>query len=516
MSSQETTSLSHSISPISPPLNRPLAPHVLEKLPKSLKGSGTLTLRKGRELLRKHTAGSEHLWNEFRGRGAPPADEGRIGDVFWDITPPFVLYVRRPSDVSQTGVDSEWKAWNPDPFTRQPLAEHPLYEDRYLWISASGTGFEWFTRAHWKGCCIEVMEARALEERLLREVLASPKKVSSPKRITSSAGQPSNSDQAKKRKRAGSDGADSPPRRLQPPQTIVDIPATNLSASQLIGPIAGSATFLALCFRGDQLTSNIAAQDAALGDLQMLLHRTQVACEGMTKDNALEKEKEASVTREALQNELDRKAALRRWYGFPCSSCLPGLETEYPAVLENTRLKASITRLDAVSQEKLRHQAMTAQADKQARAKILGLETMIIELESVVSTCLANVQREVAGSLARFPKNTDPIACVMHFNPHFLYCSACVGLPVNKFQSPTPGPKSVRYSGPGLSPGLGPQNFEAPSPRPTQACGRAWPGLDFSGPGLAGFGLEAGPRTITTRHALIPIWFDMKKNLKAN
>ncbi|KAJ7746285.1 hypothetical protein B0H16DRAFT_1556893 [Mycena metata] len=418
ISSQEISSdrPSDSISPISQAsssLNSPLGPQVLQKLSKSLRG--TLVLRKGTEFLTKHTAGSEHLWNEFRGRGAPPADEGRYGDVYLDITPPFVLYVRRPKDVRQIGGDSHWMAWNsPSAAAMQPLAEHPLYEDRYLWISASGTGLEWFTRAYWK-----ITEARASDaERLLHEVLVSPKKVASPKRITSSAGQPNNLDQAKKRKRTDSDAAASPPRPFQPPQTFDEIPANIKDIFSMFNQATATANALMptvdqlvsdttrtlgqsavqvqqLRVENDQLKSNIAAQDAALKDLQILLHGSQVACEGMNKEiaslksNALEKEKEATAIRKDIQNELETFR-----------------QRSEAVVYENTRLKNSITQLDAASQEKLRRQeVMAAQADQQAQAKILALETKIIELESVVSTFFANVQQQVAGSLARFPRN---------------------------------------------------------------------------------------------------------------
>ncbi|KAJ7746252.1 hypothetical protein B0H16DRAFT_1889085 [Mycena metata] len=72
---------------------------------------------------------------EFRGFGVPPADVGRIGDIFWDVVRPYILYVR--------GLEG-WTPWNPQASDgKQRLAEHPTYSDRYLWLSRSGLA--WLT-----------------------------------------------------------------------------------------------------------------------------------------------------------------------------------------------------------------------------------------------------------------------------------------------------------------------------------------------------------------------------------
>lgn len=67
---------------------------------------------------------------EFRGYGTPPEDVGSAGDIFWDVTFPFILYIR--------GADL-WEAWNPRASAGcQLLAPHPCFLDRYLWIGGSG------------------------------------------------------------------------------------------------------------------------------------------------------------------------------------------------------------------------------------------------------------------------------------------------------------------------------------------------------------------------------------------
>ncbi|KAJ7080301.1 hypothetical protein C8R44DRAFT_895407 [Mycena epipterygia] len=71
---------------------------------------------------------------EFRGIGVPPNEIGRPGDIFWDVTFPYILYVRG----SQV-----WEGWNPRASTgSQLLAEHPCFLDRYLWFG--GNGLSWF------------------------------------------------------------------------------------------------------------------------------------------------------------------------------------------------------------------------------------------------------------------------------------------------------------------------------------------------------------------------------------
>ncbi|KAJ7116604.1 hypothetical protein C8R44DRAFT_739298 [Mycena epipterygia] len=91
---------------------------------------------------------------EFRGIGVPPEDVGRAGDIFWDVTSPYILYVR--------GLDG-WVSWNPSASSgRQALAEHPAFTDRYLWIS--GTGLAWLTDQGLKRKDIDITQQYALDQ----------------------------------------------------------------------------------------------------------------------------------------------------------------------------------------------------------------------------------------------------------------------------------------------------------------------------------------------------------------
>ncbi|KAJ7776627.1 hypothetical protein DFH07DRAFT_951758 [Mycena maculata] len=58
------------------------------------------------------------IYYEFRGYGTPPDDVGSPGDIFWDVTFPYIFYVR--------GTDI-WEAWNPG-------------------ASAGGSGPTWFAQ----------------------------------------------------------------------------------------------------------------------------------------------------------------------------------------------------------------------------------------------------------------------------------------------------------------------------------------------------------------------------------
>ncbi|KAJ6520804.1 hypothetical protein DFH09DRAFT_1098219 [Mycena vulgaris] len=81
------------------------------------------------------------LCYEFRGIGMPPEDIGRPGDIFWDVTFPYIIYFR---DLRA------WKAWNPRASAgSQLLAEHPCFLDRYLWTRS--TGLSWLAQQSlWK------------------------------------------------------------------------------------------------------------------------------------------------------------------------------------------------------------------------------------------------------------------------------------------------------------------------------------------------------------------------------
>ncbi|KAJ7116557.1 hypothetical protein C8R44DRAFT_879923 [Mycena epipterygia] len=105
---------------------------------------------------------------ENRGSGAPPGKVGVIGDVFWD-TASFIFYVRRKSG---------WVAWNRDPTKPRPLAIHPSYTDRYLWISNKCAGLGYFAPDYLKReLQIDTNLPRALDDtdkKILRGFLDPP------------------------------------------------------------------------------------------------------------------------------------------------------------------------------------------------------------------------------------------------------------------------------------------------------------------------------------------------------
>ncbi|KAJ7470800.1 hypothetical protein FB451DRAFT_321790 [Mycena latifolia] len=73
---------------------------------------------------------------ELRGRGTPPEDVGHPGDIYWDVTFPFILYFR--------GIEA-WQPWNEHAdIGSQFLARHPNVAGRYMWFSRA-RGFNWLT-----------------------------------------------------------------------------------------------------------------------------------------------------------------------------------------------------------------------------------------------------------------------------------------------------------------------------------------------------------------------------------
>jgi hypothetical protein len=100
---------------------------------------------------------------EFRGRGIVPADIGRLGDVYWDVTFPYIIYF--------VGIDG-WKPWNPQASEgSQKLARHPVFDDRYLWISDDG--FSWLTQKSLSNSLVRVRThvAQTLDQELLAALL---------------------------------------------------------------------------------------------------------------------------------------------------------------------------------------------------------------------------------------------------------------------------------------------------------------------------------------------------------
>ncbi|KAF7330186.1 hypothetical protein MVEN_02455600 [Mycena venus] len=106
---------------------------------------------------------SRVIYYEFRGRGTPPADVGRPGDVYWDVTFPYIIYV--------VGIDG-WEAWNPQASAGvQLLARHPNFDDRYLWTS--GDGFSWLTTKDLENSLVPVKTTvpQAFDQDLLTALL---------------------------------------------------------------------------------------------------------------------------------------------------------------------------------------------------------------------------------------------------------------------------------------------------------------------------------------------------------
>ncbi|KAJ7173944.1 hypothetical protein C8R43DRAFT_943586 [Mycena crocata] len=99
---------------------------------------------------------------EIRGFGVPQEDVGRAGDIFWDMTRPYILYVCGPGG---------WVPWNPGASSgKQALAEHPLFHDRYMWIS--GSGLTWLTNQGLTNKGLSVKQPYALDENVQLELKA--------------------------------------------------------------------------------------------------------------------------------------------------------------------------------------------------------------------------------------------------------------------------------------------------------------------------------------------------------
>ncbi|KAJ7082921.1 hypothetical protein B0H15DRAFT_434624 [Mycena belliarum] len=107
--------------------------------------------------------GSDHIvFYEFRGIGVPPDDLGRAGDIFWDTTFPYILYVRRLN---------AWEAWNPRASEgSQLLVEHPCFYDRYLWLS--GSGLSWLAQQSLGKSRVEIKQFQTLGDELQKELAA--------------------------------------------------------------------------------------------------------------------------------------------------------------------------------------------------------------------------------------------------------------------------------------------------------------------------------------------------------
>ncbi|KAJ7470953.1 hypothetical protein FB451DRAFT_1399705 [Mycena latifolia] len=128
-------------------------------LKQTLKGS--LKLREGLEIPYEAAAG-QIVCYEFRGIGMPPNDIGRSGDIFWDVTFPYILYFR--------GVHT-WEAWNPRASEgSQLLAEHPCFRDRFLWMS--GAGLSWLARQSLGKTKMDTKQFHTLGDQFQKELAA--------------------------------------------------------------------------------------------------------------------------------------------------------------------------------------------------------------------------------------------------------------------------------------------------------------------------------------------------------
>ncbi|KAJ7077233.1 hypothetical protein C8R44DRAFT_826243 [Mycena epipterygia] len=85
------------------------------------------------------TRSGKVIFYEFRGIGIPPEDVGRPGDVYWDVTLPYIVYVCFTAN--------HWTPWNKYASSgSQLLAKHPCFKDRLLWIPyKTGPGLSWLS-----------------------------------------------------------------------------------------------------------------------------------------------------------------------------------------------------------------------------------------------------------------------------------------------------------------------------------------------------------------------------------
>ncbi|KAJ6483798.1 hypothetical protein C8R47DRAFT_561081 [Mycena vitilis] len=103
------------------------------------------------------------VFYEFRGRGPPPGDIGRPGDIYWDVTFPYIIYF--------VGNDG-WKAWNPQASdASQLLARNPNFANRYLWTSRNHHGFSWLTKESLAKSLVKTNEPQSIDQEKLKHFL---------------------------------------------------------------------------------------------------------------------------------------------------------------------------------------------------------------------------------------------------------------------------------------------------------------------------------------------------------
>ncbi|KAJ6615813.1 hypothetical protein B0H10DRAFT_2039154 [Mycena sp. CBHHK59/15] len=106
---------------------------------------GQPKLRPGMTLPYELCADGRVLSYEFRGIGIPPNDIGRPGDIFWDTTFPYILYFAATASARS-----------------RPLAQHPSFRDRYLWMS--GSGFAWLVSSGLQKAHMDMRQFYALDD----------------------------------------------------------------------------------------------------------------------------------------------------------------------------------------------------------------------------------------------------------------------------------------------------------------------------------------------------------------
>ncbi|KAJ7122521.1 hypothetical protein C8R43DRAFT_1032342 [Mycena crocata] len=98
------------------------------------------------------------LYYEFRGWGTPPADVGLPGDIYLDVTSPYIIYF-----VGEGG----WEPWNPQASDcSQVLAQHPNYHDKYLWTNAKG--LSWIAKRTLRG--VKTDQKYTMDQEMDREL----------------------------------------------------------------------------------------------------------------------------------------------------------------------------------------------------------------------------------------------------------------------------------------------------------------------------------------------------------
>ncbi|KAF7330185.1 hypothetical protein MVEN_02455500 [Mycena venus] len=100
----------------------------------------------------------------LEGGGVPPADVGLPGDVYLDLTFPYIIYF--------VGINAQWDAWNPQASDGlQPLARHPNVYDRYLWISVDGLA--WLTKQSLDKSRVSIHATHTIDQARLAAILSS-------------------------------------------------------------------------------------------------------------------------------------------------------------------------------------------------------------------------------------------------------------------------------------------------------------------------------------------------------